>query len=97
MAARQGRRALHGPYLAAKRHESAPVERHEAQEGIGEAVESEAEHRDAVEFALAAADSDARLGNLAGALEWLALVDEMNLVIPPAYAERRRRWAQAAG
>jgi sulfide:quinone oxidoreductase len=85
-----------GPYLAAKRHENAPVERHEAPEGIGEAVESEAEHRDAVDFALAAADSDARLGNPAGALEWLDLVEEMNLVIPPAYVERRRRWTQAA-
>jgi sulfide:quinone oxidoreductase len=86
-----------GPYLAAKRHESAPLERQEVPEGIGEAVESETEHREAVEFALAAADSDARLGNLAGALEWLDLVEEMNLVIPPAYADRRRRWAQAAG
>ena len=32
---------------------------------------------------------------ISGALEWLDLVEEMNLVIPPAYAERRRRWTQA--
>jgi sulfide:quinone oxidoreductase len=86
-----------GPYLAAKRHGGGPTGREEAPEGLKEAVASEAEHRDAVEFALAAADSDARLGNLEGALEWLDLVEEMNLVIPPAYAERRRRWSQAAG
>jgi sulfide:quinone oxidoreductase len=83
-----------GPYLGSKRH---GTPREEAPEGIREAVESEVEHRDAVEFALAAADSDARLGNLSGALEWLDLVEEMNLVIPPAYAERRRRWRAAAG
>jgi sulfide:quinone oxidoreductase len=86
-----------GPYLASKRHESDTIERRQAPEGMKEFVASEAEHRDAVEFALAAADSDARLGNLAGALEWLDLVEEMNLVIPPAYAERRRRWTQVAG
>jgi sulfide:quinone oxidoreductase len=86
-----------GPYLAAKRDESASTQRKEAPKGMREAVESEAEHRDAVEFALAAADSDARLGNLAGALEWLDLVEEMNLVIPPTYAERRRRWQGQAG
>jgi sulfide:quinone oxidoreductase len=86
-----------GPYLAAKRHGGGPTGREEAPEGLKEAVGSEAEHRDAVEFALAAADSDARLGNLEGALEWLDLVEEMNLVIPPAHAERRRRWSQAAG
>jgi sulfide:quinone oxidoreductase len=86
-----------GPYLAAKRHGRSATGREEAPEGLKEAVGSEAEHRDAVEFALAAADSDARLGNLEGALEWLDLVEEMNLVIPPAHAERRRRWSQAAG
>jgi sulfide:quinone oxidoreductase len=86
-----------GPYLAAKRHGGAATAREEAPEGLKEAVGSEAEHRHAVEFALAAADSDARLGNLAGALEWLDLVEEMNLVIPPGYAERRRRWKQAEG
>jgi sulfide:quinone oxidoreductase len=86
-----------GPYLAAKRHGGGATGREEAPEGLKEAVGSEAEHRDAVEFALAAADSDARLGNLEGALEWLDLVEEMNLVIPPAHAERRRRWSQAAG
>ena len=86
-----------GPYLATKRHAGARTVREEAPEGLKEAVGSEAEHRDAVEFALAAADSDARLGNVAGALEWLDLVEEMNLVIPPAYAERRRRWSRAAG
>ena len=83
-----------GTYLAGERR-GRP--REEAPEGIREAMESEAEHREAVEFALAAADSDARVGNLTGALEWLDLVEEMNLVIPPAYAERRRRWKRAVG
>ena len=85
-----------GPYLAARRGEGAVRAREEAPQGLREAVRSEAEHREVVEFALAAADSDARLGNLSGALEWLDLVEEMNLAIPPAYAERRRRWQRRA-
>jgi sulfide:quinone oxidoreductase len=86
-----------GPYLATQRRRRSTRPREEAPEGMREAVESEAEHREAVEFALAAADSDARLGNPAGALEWLDLVEEMNLVIPAIYVERRRRWERAAG
>ena len=49
--------------MASKRRER-QIERREAPQGMKEFVASEAEHRDAVEFALAAADSDARLGNL---------------------------------
>jgi sulfide:quinone oxidoreductase len=63
-----------------------------------EKPDAEAEQRDAFGFALAAADSDARLGDFVGALEWLRLVEELNLVIPPSHARRRREWeALAAG
>ena len=31
-----------------------------------------------------------------GALEWLDLVEDMNLAIPPGYAGHRRRWQQRA-
>jgi sulfide:quinone oxidoreductase len=84
-----------GPYLAGERRARSRRGPAEAPEGMAGVVHSEAEHREAVEFALAAADSDARLGNLPGALAWLDLVEEMNLVIPPAYAERRDRWERA--
>ena len=45
-----------------------------------------------LDFALAAADADARKGDYDGALGWLALVEELALVLPPAYLERRESW-----
>jgi sulfide:quinone oxidoreductase len=59
--------------------------------------EAEAYHRDAVEFALAAANADASLYDFAGALGWLEVVERFNLVVPPSYAERRRKWKRAVG
>ena len=53
----------------------------------------EREHqRYEVDFALAAADADARKGDYDGALGWLGLVEELALVLPPAYLERRASW-----
>jgi sulfide:quinone oxidoreductase len=49
-----------------------------------------------LEFALAAADADARQGDYAGALGWLAAIEEMALVLPPAYLERREAWRRGA-
>jgi sulfide:quinone oxidoreductase len=45
-----------------------------------------------VQLVLAAADTDARLGRYEDALKWLALVEELNLVIPPEYVARRQEW-----
>jgi sulfide:quinone oxidoreductase len=52
----------------------------------------EAEHMDAVDLVLAAADADARIGDYEGALRWLSLVEQLNLVIPSDYVTRRYEW-----
>ena len=53
----------------------------------------EAEHEQAVDrSSLAAADADARIGDFEGAIRWLSLVEELNLVIPPEYVARRHDW-----
>ena len=46
----------------------------------------------AVALLLAAADADARVGDFDGALSWLSLVEELNLVIPATYVAQRDRW-----
>jgi sulfide:quinone oxidoreductase len=46
------------------------------------------------EALLAAADTYARLGDLAGALGWLELVERLDFVIPPEYLARRQRWSR---
>jgi sulfide:quinone oxidoreductase len=51
-----------------------------------------AEHRLAVSLLLAAADADAQAGDFEGALRWLSLVEQLNLVIPAEYVARRDRW-----
>ena len=56
-------------------------------------VADDREHqRYEVDFALAAADADARKGDYDGALGWLGLVEELAIVLPPAYLERRESW-----
>jgi sulfide:quinone oxidoreductase len=57
-----------------------------------DAAAEQAEHERAVSLVLAAADADARVGDFAGALKWLALVEQLNLVIPPEYVARRQEW-----
>ena len=57
--------------------------------------ESAADHREAVELALASADADARWRDYAGALRWLDLAEQLNLTLPPEYAEKRQRWSAA--
>jgi sulfide:quinone oxidoreductase len=81
------------PYLARrwKGEASSPLRDLDAPHG----GEAEAYHRDAVEFALAAADADASSYDFAGALEWLEVVERFNMVVPPAHAERRRNWKRA--
>jgi hypothetical protein len=52
----------------------------------------EEEHVKAVDLVLAAAEADARIGDYEGAIRWLSLVEELNLVIPPNYVARRHEW-----
>ena len=55
----------------------------------------EAERESAIALLLAAADSDAAAGEQAAALRWLEVVEEMDLVLPPEYVAKRRRWRGA--
>jgi hypothetical protein len=52
----------------------------------------EAEHVKAVDLVLAAAEADARIGDYEGAIKWLSLVEELNLVIPSEYVAQRHEW-----
>lgn len=58
--------------------------------------ESAAAHQATVELALASADGDARWKDYEGALRWLTLAEQLNITLPPEYAEKRRRWSVAA-
>jgi len=61
-----------------------------------ETAAAEAENLEAVHFGLEAAEADARGGDYAGALEWLETVEELALVLPSPYAERRADWTRRA-
>jgi sulfide:quinone oxidoreductase len=54
----------------------------------------EAAHERAVSLVLAAADTDARIGDYESAMKWLSLVEQLNLVIPSEYVARRHEWRQ---
>lgn len=78
-----------GPYVAHARNPSRELkDRDPSAESTNEAAEQER----AVELLLAAADSDARMGDFEGALKWLSLVEQLNLVIPTEYVARRHEW-----
>ena len=49
-------------------------------------------HAQAVALVLSAADADARIGDFAGAIRWLSLLEHLNLVVPPEYVARRHEW-----
>jgi len=83
------------PYVASKVTGDALGEVPEALEdrpapadAAGEAAVGE----EALRLLLAAADSDARAGQFALALEWLELVEQLDLVIPAEYVTRRDDW-----
>lgn len=46
---------------------------------------------------LAAADGDAEAGDYAGALSWLALVEQLDFIIPADHLARRAEWQRLAG
>ena len=59
---------------------------------LSELADDREHRRDELDFALAAADADARNGDYDGALDWLRVVEQLALVLPPAYLERRKSW-----
>jgi sulfide:quinone oxidoreductase len=54
-------------------------------------------HEEALELALQWADVDADRGELRRALHWLEIAEGLNIVIPDAYREKRRRWSEKLG
>lgn len=55
---------------------------------------AEAGHREALALALTAADAEAQGGDHPTALRWLDVAEQLNVTLPPEYAERRERWRQ---
>ena len=80
-----------GPLLARAAGE-ATEERMVDLEPSDEPAADEAERAAATELVLAAADADAAAGDHEGALRWLGLVEELNLVLPPEYVAKRYEW-----
>ena len=79
-----------GPYIARLlggdgEGELADVER-------GEGTEARAERDRSVALILAAADGEAAAGDFEGAMKWLKLAGQLNLVIPAEYVARRDEW-----
>ena len=58
----------------------------------GEPGHRSEEHSAVLDLALTAADANARWGDNAEALRWLAVAEHLNVILPPEYAEKRRRW-----
>jgi sulfide:quinone oxidoreductase len=58
----------------------------------GEPSATGAEHDRSVALILAAADGEAAAGDFEGAMKWLKLAEQLNLVIPPDYVARREAW-----
>jgi sulfide:quinone oxidoreductase len=79
-----------GPYLAGLGTSAADAvfERQPARAPGGD----EGAHDRAVQTLLIAADADAALGDFGAALGWLAVVEQLNLVIPTEYVVRRDDW-----
>ena len=53
------------------------------------------DHGAAVELALAAADADARWRDYRGALRWLDVAEQLTVVLPAEYVEKRHEWMRA--
>ena len=77
-----------GPYIARQLGHEAPGEFSDHPPP----PEDQAAPRAALELLLAAADSDAGVGDFEGALKWLRLVEQVDLVIPSEYVVRRDEW-----
>jgi hypothetical protein len=80
-----------GPYIARVVGEEQSRELVDLEPSAEPGADQE-EHQRAVSLVLAAADADARIGDFEGAIKWLSLVEQLNLVIPPRYVARRHEW-----
>ncbi len=80
-----------GPYIAGALGEQPSQRLVDAQSPTSEAME-DAEHAQAIGLLLAAADADARAGDYEGAIQWLWMVERLNVVIPAEYVTRRDEW-----
>ena len=78
-------------YLATRLEDGARPELVDLEPSAGTSGQAEGEEESRAVL-LAAADSDARLGNYERALAWLDLVEALDFVIPPAYLGRRHEW-----
>jgi hypothetical protein len=89
----QGGRPLLTPYLASASDDlgEAPLTDLE----VPDPLDAEAD-RTALDFALTAADADARWGHYSSALEWLDAAQEAAIVLPAEYADKRREWESGA-
>jgi sulfide:quinone oxidoreductase len=84
------------PYLARRRWGGDPATAISHLAPVdGERAEAERELVEAVKMCLSGAEADARAGDLRGALEWLDVVEEIILLLPPPWPDRRRAWRQA--
>jgi sulfide:quinone oxidoreductase len=83
------------PFLAGRvdRPDQPPKAFGDLEEVIADDSErAEADHVDAVELALTAADADARWRDYSGALRWLAIAEHLGFTLPPEVAAKRERW-----
>lgn len=81
------------PYLAVGRSEQVGRQLTDLEPLLGDDTEAEPDHRDAVGLALTMADADARRGDYDAALRWLDVAQQLDLVLPPEYERKRRRWS----
>lgn len=92
VASEQDRGALPRPYLVGGEPEESHLRPLADVERAGDGEAAEADHREALELALASADADASAGDHRGALRWLELAEELNVTVPAEYTEKRRLW-----
>ncbi|HSI81035.1 MAG TPA: FAD-dependent oxidoreductase [Solirubrobacterales bacterium] len=83
---------LLGSYLAEHDGDHLPPPLEDLDDPVAEGSEREADHLDALELALTAADLDARAADYEGALRWLDVAERLNLTLPDAYSGKRDRW-----
>ncbi len=84
------------PYLAGEGSAAvAPLEDLEAPPG-DDPEGAASDHAEAMELAFAAAEADARWRDYRGALRWLDIAEQLAIVLPGDYVEKRRRWGELA-
>lgn len=77
-----------------------PVLAGDADDGLTRTLDDVGEWQGSAErgvlaMALEAADADAGWGDYAGALRWLAVAEQLAIVLPAEYAHKRERWRDA--